>query len=139
MPMTHASDTERHPVRTGIAAGTSIAAAFLLLTVGVLSILEGISAVVNDKLFVAGVNYVYQFDTTGWGWVHIALGILLVCASFGLMTGAAWARVTAIVLASLSIIGHFLWLPYYPAWSILLIALNVVVIWAIATWRPREA
>lgn len=127
---------QERPVRQGIAAGTSIGAAILLITVGVLSILEGISAVANDKLFVAGIDYVYEFDTTTWGWIHIVLGILLVVSALGLMAGTTWGRIVAIVLAALSILGNFLWLPYYPAWSILVIALNVVVIWAIATWQP---
>src|SRR5689334_10738321 len=74
---------QEHPVRQGIAAGTSIGAAILLVTVGVLSILEGISAVANDNLFVVGIDYVYQFDTTTWGWIHIVLGILLVIAALG--------------------------------------------------------
>ncbi len=129
---------QEHPVRQGIAAGTSIGAAILLVTVGVLSILEGISAVANDKLFVAGVDYIYQFDTTTWGWIHIVLGILLVIAALGLMAGTTWGRVVAITLAALSILANFLWLPYYPAWSILVIALNVVVIWAVATWQPSS-
>ncbi|AHH14848.1 putative membrane protein [Nocardia nova SH22a] len=127
---------QEHPVRQGIAAGTSIGAAILLITVGVLSILEGISAVANDKLFVAGLDYIYEFDTTTWGWIHIVLGILLVIAALGLMSGTTWGRVAAITLAALSILANFLWLPYYPAWSILVIALNIVVIWAVATWQP---
>ncbi|MEU1548127.1 hypothetical protein [Nocardia sp. NPDC005745] len=135
--MTHMTEPEPHPVRRGIAAGTSIAAAILLLTVGVLSIFEGISAVAEDDLIVVGADYVYKFDTTTWGWIHIVIGILLVVAALGLMTGAMWARVVAIVLAALSIIANFMWLPYYPAWSVLVIALNIVVIWAIATWRPE--
>jgi hypothetical protein len=135
--MTHMTEPEPHPVRRGIAAGTSIAAAILLLTVGVLSIFEGISAVAEDDLIVVGADYVYKFDTTTWGWIHIVIGILLVVAALGLMTGAMWARVVAIVLAALSIIANFMWLPYYPAWSVLVIALNIVVIWAVATWRPE--
>ncbi|MEV6324652.1 hypothetical protein AB0M45_26210 [Nocardia sp. NPDC051787] len=137
--MTHMTAPEQHPVRRGIAAGTSIAAAILLLTVGVLSVFEGISAVAEDQLYIVGTDYVYKFDTTAWGWIHIVLGILLIIAALGLMTGATWARVTAICLAALSIIANFMWLPYYPAWSILVIALNIVVIWAIATWRPDTA
>ncbi|MEU5763082.1 hypothetical protein [Nocardia sp. NPDC047648] len=135
--MTHMTEPEPHPVRRGIAAGTSIAAAILLLTVGVLSIFEGISAVADDDLIVVGADYVYKFDTTTWGWIHIVVGILLVVAALGLMTGATWARVVAICLAALSIIANFMWLPYYPAWSVLVIALNIVVIWAVATWRPE--
>ena len=127
---------QEHPVRQGIAAGTSIGAAILLVTVGVLSILEGISAVANDKLFVAGIDYVYEFDTTSWGWIHIVLGILLVIAALGLMAGTTWGRVVAITIAALSILANFLWLPYYPWWSLLIIALDVVVIWAVSTWKP---
>ena len=126
------------PLRQGVAAGTSIAAAILLLTVGVLSVLEGIAAVANDELFVVGVDYVYEFDITTWGWIHIVLGALLIVSALGLMTGTSWGRGVAIGIAALSILANFLWLPYYPWWSILVIALNIVVIWAIATWRPQH-
>ncbi len=136
--MTHKPDAE-HPMRQGIAAGTSLAAALLLLVVGVLSILEGISGVAADELLVVGPKYVYKFDTTTWGWIHIVAGILLTLAAIGLMTGATWGRVAAIVLAALSIVENFLSLPYYPAWSILVIALDVVVIWAVTTWKPVGA
>ncbi|MEV0032906.1 hypothetical protein [Nocardia sp. NPDC050793] len=127
-----------HPVRQGIAAGTSIGAAILLLTVGVLQIFEGISAVVDDELFVVGVEYVYKFDISTWGWIHIVLGVILVICSIGLMTGSTWGKVAAIVIAALAIIANFLWLPYYPYWSILIIALSIVVIWAVSTWRPAD-
>ncbi|MEU8895856.1 hypothetical protein [Nocardia sp. NPDC048505] len=133
--MTHESDIE-HPGRRAAAAGTSIAAAILLLTVGVISILQGISAIAADQLYVAGFEYIYRFDTTAWGWTHTGLGILLSLCAIGLLYGATWARAAAIFLAALSIIGNFLSLPYYPAWSILIIVLDVVVIWAVATWRP---
>ncbi|WP_067897943.1 DUF7144 family membrane protein [Nocardia vaccinii] len=126
-----------HPVRQGVAAGASFGAAILLLTVGLLSLLQGISAAVKDNLFVVGVNYTYEFNITAWGWIHIVLGILLILSALGLMTGATWARVTAIIIAALSLLGNFLWLPYYPLWSILVIALDIVVIWAVATWRPQ--
>lgn len=126
------------PLRQGFAAGASIGASILLLTVGVLSVLEGIAAVARDELFVVGIDYVYEFDITTWGWIHIVLGAVLIVAALGLMTGTTWGRVLAIVVAALSILANFLWLPYYPWWSTLVIALNVVVIWAIATWHPRN-
>ena len=129
---------QHHPVRRGLAAGTSIGAAALLLTAGLLSLLQGISAVVNDDLFVAGVDYVYKFDVTSWGWIHIALGIVLVMCALGLLTGATWGRIAAIGIAALSILANFLWLPYFPWWSVLVIALDIVVIWAVATWRPES-
>ncbi|MFI9508845.1 hypothetical protein [Nocardia sp. NPDC052566] len=133
--MTHQSDTE-HPVRQGVAAGTSIAAGVVLATVGVLSVLQGISAVIADQIYVVGVEYLYRFDTTVWGWTHTVLGLLLFICSIGLMTGTLWGRIGALVVTALSIIANFLSLPYYPAWSMLIIGLNIVVIWAVATWRP---
>src|SRR6187551_3569763 len=95
------------------AGGVSIGAAALLVVVGVLSVLEGISAVAKDDVLVAGINYVYKFDTTTWGWIHIVIGALLLAAGFGLFTGATWARIVTVIAASLSIVANFLWIPYY--------------------------
>ncbi|AHH16921.1 putative membrane protein [Nocardia nova SH22a] len=128
--------------RTGteqkVAAGTSLAAAALLVVAGIVSIFQGISAIAKDDIYIAGPNYTYQWNTSGWGWVHLILGILVVLAAVGLFTGAVWGRILAITLLSLSILANFLWLPYYPWWSILIIALDIVVIWAIATWDPKR-
>ncbi|WP_067535066.1 DUF7144 family membrane protein [Nocardia crassostreae] len=128
-----------HPVRQGIAAGTSIGAAILLITVGALSVLSGISAVVEDTMYVVGYEYVYQFDITTWGWIHIGLGALLILAGGGLVAGTTWGRIAAIGIAALSIVANFLFLPYYPWWSVLIIALDVIVIWAVTTWRSGPA
>lgn len=133
--MTHMTEPGRNPVRQVVAALTTIAVAVLLLVLGLLSLFEGISAVVDDELFVPGREYVYEFDTTSWGWIHIVLGGLIVLIALALFTGAVWARVIAVMLAGLSIIANFLWIPYYPWWSVLVIALNIVVIWALSTWR----
>ena len=62
------------------------------------------------------------------------MAALLGAVALGMMTGATWARVTAIFMASLSIVAMFLWLPYYPVWSLVVIALDIIVIWAVATW-----
>ncbi|MFD3511170.1 hypothetical protein [Nocardia sp. NPDC058666] len=133
------TNTNQHPVREGIAAGTSIGAGILLAVVGVLQIFEGISAVANDDLIVVGPEYTYQFDLTSWGWWHIILGAIAVIVAIGLLAGQTWGRVSAMVIAALSIVANFLWLPYYPWWSILIIAIDIVVIWAVATWRPHNS
>ncbi|MEV0355325.1 hypothetical protein AB0H71_04590 [Nocardia sp. NPDC050697] len=126
---------DRNPVKQGFAAGTTFAAAALLLTVSILAVFSGISALAADELFVAGPEYIYQFDVTTWGWVVLILGVLGVVIAIGMFAGAVWARVAAIVIAALSIVANFLWLPYYPWWSIVVIAVDIVVIWAVATWR----
>ena len=130
---------EEHPVRQKIAAGASFAAGALLLTAALLTLLEGVSAIVNDELLVIGPNYVYKFNTTIWGAIHVVAAILLGAVAVGVMRGTTWARVAAIVLAALSIVLNFLWLPYYPVWSIIVIALDIIVIWAIATWDTSRS
>ncbi|MDI9918194.1 hypothetical protein [Rhodococcus sp. IEGM 1379] len=126
-----------HPVRQGFAIGTTIAAAALLFVAGIVALLQGIAALSENNLFVVGINYTYQFDLTTWGWIHIVLGAIGIAVSLGLFAGMTWARGMAFVIAALSIVANFLWLPYYPVWSILVIALDVLVIWAVATWRPE--
>jgi hypothetical protein len=136
MTTTHREEhREEHRVQQGFAAGATIGAAVLLLTGGIIALLQGISAVANDDLFVVGPEYVYQLDLSTWGWIHIVLSIVAIAVAIGMFTGAAWARVSAIIIASLSIILNFLWLPYYPWWSILVIAIDIVIIWAVATWK----
>ncbi|MGW0037439.1 DUF7144 family membrane protein [Gordonia sp. NPDC003376] len=122
-------------VGQGIAGVTTIAAATLLLVAGLLGLLQGISAVAKDDLIVVGPQYVYNLDVTSWGWIHIVVGIIAILVAIGMYTGATWARVIAIIIASLSLILNFLWLPYYPWWSIIIIAVDIIVIWAVATWR----
>ncbi|GAB2530686.1 hypothetical protein GCM10027167_39120 [Nocardia heshunensis] len=126
-------------MKQGLAAGTSIAAGILLIVIGVLSILQGISAVAADDLLVVGYDYIYKLNTTGWGWIHIVLGAIEIGVAIGLLKGTTWGRTAAMLLAALSIVENFLWIPYYPAWSLLIIALDVVVIWAIATYKPATA
>ncbi|MBC2644339.1 hypothetical protein H5400_36815 [Rhodococcus wratislaviensis] len=128
--------TDKSSIKQPIAAGTSMAAAVILVTIGIIEFFQGLSAVAKDKVFVAGTNYLYKFDITVWGWIHLVLGVLLILVGIALFTGAGWARVSAIVIAAISILANFLWLPYYPWWSIVIIALDVVVIWAVSTWAP---
>lgn len=138
--MAHSTGTPEPTLKQGLAAGTSIGAGVLMLVIGALSILEGISAASSDDLLVVGTNdYIYKFNTHAWGWIHIVVGILVIITAYGLMTGTTWGRVGAMIMAALSIVANFLWMPYYPAWSLLIIALDALVIWAIATWKPTTA
>ncbi|MFD6399055.1 acetyltransferase [Nocardia sp. NPDC060249] len=124
--------------REAVAEGISIAAAFMLIILAAVSILQGISAIADDKVYVAGIEYVYEFDTTTWGWIHVVLGALALICGVGLAIGSAWGRYGAMGIAALVIVANFMSLPYYPAWSIVIIALSVVIIWAVSTWRPER-
>ncbi|WP_324194532.1 DUF7144 family membrane protein [Nocardia terpenica] len=113
----------------------TIAAAVLLVVAGAVQILEGVSAVEADDIIVVGPQYTYQWNSTGWGVVHIVIGALLVVVAGALFTGRIWGRAIAIVLAAASIVANFLWLPHNPWWSVLVIALDAFLIWAVATWH----
>jgi hypothetical protein len=117
--------------RSGWAIGWTTFAAFVMITMGFFHALEGFAAIVKDDFFVVGSEYLYKFDVSAWGWIHVALGILVIFAGFGLFSGAVWARTVGVILAVISAVANFAWLPYQPAWSILLIALCVAVIWAL--------
>ena len=121
------------PVSGWATAGVTFAATMMFI-IGVFQVIAGLAAIFDDDFFVLTANYAFDLDTSAWGWVHLLLGILLGVAAWGLYSGAAWAAVTAIVLASLSAIANFFFIPYYPFWAILVIALDVWVIWALT--RP---
>jgi hypothetical protein len=119
---------------SGWASGGITFAAVVLAIVGTFQVLDGVVAIFNDDFYLRTENYTFNLDVSAWGWIHLLLGILLVATSWGLYTGSTWAGVTAIVVASLSAIANFMFIPYYPFWSILVIALNIWVIWALT--RP---
>ncbi|MEU4649501.1 DUF7144 family membrane protein [Nocardia fluminea] len=128
--------TPSHPVRQGLAAGITMLAVIMLLVAGTSSILRGISGVTKDEIFLIPSEYSYQLDVTGWGWIHLAIGVLLVAVAIGMMLTATWARIFAYGLAAVSIVANFASLPYYPWWSVIIIAIDLTVIWAVSTWNP---
>jgi hypothetical protein len=123
--------------RSSVAVGFAYFAAIMMMVVGVVDILQGISAIVKDHYYVVGAQYLYKVDVTAWGWIHLILGIVLGVSGFFLLNGAVWARIVGIITASLVIIANFMWLPYYPVWAIIVIAASVLVIWAL-TMHGRE-
>lgn len=107
-----------------------------MLVNGILAVFQGIAAISEDDVYGRVGDYVYKIDLTGWGWILLIVGVVAAVAGGGVLGGAAWARVTGIVLASVSLVLQFLFLPYAPVWSIVLIAIDVFVIWALAVYRP---
>jgi len=122
-----------------VAGITTYAAAAVLLVASALTFLQGVSALLNDKLVVVTPQYIYSFNTTVWGIVHIALGLLLTAVALGLFWSVTWARAAAIIIAALSIVSMFMWLPQAPIWSVVTIALDIFIIWAVATWESPRA
>jgi nitrate reductase NapE component len=118
-------------MRQGWAAGLTVFAAVMLFLAGLLSLFRGIMAIAEDDVFVTTPHYVFEFDLTGWGWIHLALGIVAMVISAGLFRAALWARVTGVAVAGLVIIANFLSLPYYPVWSVVMITISGFIVWAL--------
>jgi hypothetical protein len=115
--------------------GFSLFAATMMIVIGFCQGLAGIAAIIKDEVYLTTPNYVYRLDLTGWGWIHLVLAAVLVITGIGVIYGHLWARIAGIIVAGLSIIGNFMFVPYDPFWSLTLIALDVTVIWALAARR----
>lgn len=126
------------PANSGWVSGGIVFAGVLLLVNGILAILQGISAIAADDVWARVGAYVYKINLTGWGWILVVLGAVAVIAGIGVLKGFEWARAVGIALASLSLILQFLFLPYAPIWSIIMIAIDVFVIWALAVYRAEK-
>ncbi|MEV0637932.1 hypothetical protein AB0I77_23920 [Streptomyces sp. NPDC050619] len=134
----HSGGTARSTTSLAFASGLLAFAAVMMIVGGVLNVLQGITAIAEDEVFVTTRNYAYEFDLTSWGWIHLVLGVLVTVAGFALFTGATWARVTGVALASLLIVANFMYVPYYPVWSLTLVAVNALVVWALCVGRRRS-
>ncbi|NBE55563.1 DUF7144 family membrane protein [Streptomyces boluensis] len=124
---------------SGWVAGGVTFAGVLMLVNGVLAMLQGFTALAEDDVYARLGDYVYKLSLTSWGWILLVLGVIAVVVGWGIISGAGWARATGIALASLKLVGQFLFLPYAPVWCVIMIALDVFIIWALAVYRPRSA
>lgn len=114
------------------ALGGAVFAATVMIMTGLFQVFEGLAALINDDFYVVLPNYAYEVDITAWGWIHLIIGIVVIVAGVYLFSGNRAAGVAAILLAALSAVSNFLFIPYYPLWSLLLIALAVFVIWSVS-------
>ncbi len=124
---------------SGWVVGFTAFAGAIMLMVGIFQTFAGLAALFNDGFLVRTSNYTYDVDITGWGWIHLIIGLLLAAAGFAVFSGATWARAVGITVALLSAVANFFFIPVYPVWAVLIIALDVVVIWALASYTPEDA
>ena len=119
--------------RSGAAVGFTFFASIVLMIAGFNQVMMGLIAVINDTFYVRGEEYIFQFDITAWGWIHILLGFGVAVAGFGLFAGAVWARTVGVVLAIASAVANFMFIPQAPVWAIAVIVLDFFIIWALTT------
>ena len=114
------------------ATGLTLFAGALMTVLGINQLFLGLAAIVKDEVYLPVTDYVYGLDLTGWGWIHLTFGVLLVVTGVSVLRGQDWARGVGMGLASLNLIANFVFIPYYPLWSILLIALDIAILWGLA-------
>lgn len=124
--------------RVAAAGGTALAATLMILT-GLVNFFVGITGIIKGSFFTTVPNYAFYFSVRGRGWVDLVLGAVIFAAGVCVLLGMTWARVVGIVLAVFVAIANFLFLPFYPIWSIIVIALSVFIIWALASGGRRRA
>jgi hypothetical protein len=121
------------------AHGIAVFAGVIMIVGGAFQAFEGLAAVVNDQYLVVLENYFVAFDLTLWGWLHLLVGLALLAIGIFVLRGATWARVAGMVVAGISALLNFVWLPHSPWWSLMVIAIDILVIWGLANYRRESA
>jgi hypothetical protein len=133
-----ATRSDESTERTGW-VGWLVLASVMMLINGGFGLMAGLVALFRDQYYlVRSDGLVVSLDYTVWGWIHLVLGILLVATGLGLVVGQTWARVTGVVIVSVSALVQFAFLAAYPFWSAIVIAVDVLVIYALIV-HGREA
>jgi len=127
------------PPVSGWALGAITFAATIMTLAGIFQALAGLVAIFDDDFYVVTRNYTFELDVTVWGWIHLIVGLAVFATGLALFSRKAWAGVTAIMLAMLSAVANFFFIPYYPVWALLVIGLDVWVIWALTRPGAIEA
>lgn len=124
--------------RTVAQMGGYALAAVLMIFSGLVTFFVGITGVIKGSFFATVPNYTFYYSVRGRGWTDLVIGAVIFAAGVCLLLGMTWARVVGVVLAVISGIANFLFLPYYPLWSIIVIAIDVFIIWALVTGGRRR-
>ena len=123
-------------IGTGIGRGL---AGFLLIFNGILGFLVGLSAIIRGGFFAVHTGYAYHWSIHGWGWLQLIIGCVVFAAGVCVLLGMLWARIFGAVLAGFSAIASFMFIPYYPVWSIVVIAVDLFIVWALLSGGRRQA
>ena len=123
---------------SGLALGLTLMAAAFLMISGVFDFFSGLAALIRGSFFVTLPHYAFSVSVHTWGWLHLIMGAVVFVVGAALLTDHLWARIAGVVIASFSAVMNFVLLPYQPVWAFVVIALDVLVIWALLTPRNRQ-
>lgn len=113
------------------ARGLIAFAAWMMILIGFFHVISGIGGITSDTVYVATPDYLLALDSTAWGWIHLLLGVLAMAAGGSLFSGAVWARTVGVGMAIVSAVSTFAFLPSAPVWAVVILAIDVMVIWAL--------
>lgn len=112
--------------------GWVVFAGVILMTVGIFTAVQGLVAILGPSTyFLVTDGSLWLLDVTGWGWWNLIMGVLLVLVAVALLTGQTWARVIAVILVILNAVSAMLLIPAQPWWSLIVIAIDVLIIYAL--------
>ena len=114
-------------------------AAFMLIAVGFFQTILGFTAILNDEWFVKVGGTLLLLDYTTWGWIHLILGIVSMVVGTGLFNGSTWARVVAVNLVMFNFLAQFAFVSVYPIWSIIIMVVDVLVLYALTVHGAEPA
>ena len=103
----------------------------MFIIVGTLNVIYGLALLINDEWVVFGADEVFYVDISIWGWITLLLGALALWVAAGISQNKTWAQILGITAAALHAVNAFLIMPYYPVWSIVVLAIAVLLIWAL--------
>ena len=106
-------------------------AASLLVLIGAMQLVQGLGALFNPDFFIATENNVFVFNLTTWGWIHVLLGVVALAAGIGTMAGAGWARIVAVVITVLVMLGSIAYITTFPLWATFVLVVGGFVIYAL--------
>jgi hypothetical protein len=111
------------------AVGWTAFAGTTMFVLGTWWLIAGLVGIFDSgELFVATERWIFRLDAKTWGWIHIVEGIVVLAAGIGIFKGAGWARMVGVILSVITGLSAFAWLPWYPIWALVLIAVSLVVI-----------
>ena len=116
---------------SGWAVGWTAFAGVMMVLLGFWWMIAGLVAIENDDFYVVTQDYIFQFSTSTWGWIHLIVGGVVLVSGFGLFSGNVLARTVGVIIAALSGLIAFAWLPWYPVWAVIFIAVSIAIIWSL--------
>lgn len=119
--------------------GWIVFAGTMMIIAGAFNIIQGLVAVAKDEFYAVTPNHLVTFDLTQWGWIHLIMGVILLLIGLALFKESMWAVIAGMIVVSINMISQFAFMSAYPVWSIVAIAVDLMVLWALIVHGGESA